>query len=198
MVVPSGIHLSPAGAIGPAVLSRLTRQYNTTQHRSRSASGARPSGTELPFPLYSRPRAPWQVDVPCGLVGASPQGAGQMSSVSALTSAFMSVMNRGHQTNNFGREIITTRDAEAAIDLLSGLTKRGPFHSGKMPADRAIRNPPAPGRCYWSSSVKPLNTSIQRNTEAAQHQVRGPQVQNCRAPCIPDQEHLGRSTFPGD
>ena len=33
-------------------------------------------------------------------------------------------MNRGHQTVDFGREIITTRDAETANGLLSGLTTR--------------------------------------------------------------------------
>ena len=112
---------------GPGRCSRLhsVKPLNTsTQHRSRSPSGARPSGTGLPCFLYSRPRAPWQVDVPCGLVGASPQGAGRMSSISALTSAFISVLNRGHRTDDFGREIITMRDAEGANELLSGLTTR--------------------------------------------------------------------------
>ena len=47
-----------------------------------------------------------------------------MSSISALTSAFISVLNRGHRTDDFGREIITTHDADAANGLLSRLTTR--------------------------------------------------------------------------
>ena len=48
-----------------------------------------------------------------------------MSSVSALTSAFVSVLNRDHRPDNLGREIIIImRDADAANGLLSRLTTR--------------------------------------------------------------------------
>ena len=89
--------------------------------------------------------------------------AGRMSSVPALTSVFISVLNCGHQTDNFGQEIITMREAEAANDLLSGLTT-GPFRSAKMPDDQTIRNPPGPGRCSRLHSVKPLITSTQHRS----------------------------------